>query len=270
MELDDEKIEELIAGYAVGALDETEMAEVHQLLRTSEKARQLLAEFQEVTAGLALSVEPVELPEGSLDRLRLKAGFEAGGMASQPDQPAPRPLSPPVPIQPKIARKAFWTTSTFAAMAAALVLLVTTAVFGILWLNANNKLDQATQNQQALAKILAAPDLKTAVLQPTSPTAEGKVRVYADPASNKVYMVVQDMGTLASDKEYEAWLITADNQPHAAGLMGTGANTGNGVVFELTPSVPLDQYKVVAVTVENKGGVAKPTSPPVMAGDLNG
>jgi anti-sigma-K factor RskA len=268
MELDDEKIQELIAGYAVGALDETEIAEAAQLLRTSEEARQLLAEFQEVTAGLALSVEPVELPEGSLERLRLKAGFEAT-LAPQP-APAPRPLSQPVALQPKIARKAFWATPTFAAMAATLVLFVTTAVFAGLWLNASNKLDQATQNQQALAQILAAPDLKTVALQSTNSTAQGNVRVYADPATNKVYLFAQDMPTLSSDKEYEAWLITADNQPHAAGLMGTGANTGNGVVFELTPSVPLDQYKVVALTVEHKGGAAKPTSPPVLAGNLNG
>jgi anti-sigma-K factor RskA len=232
----------------------------------------LLAEFQEVTGGLALSVDPVELPAGSLERLREKAGFDAAGFPAQlqPAQPAPRPLTKPTPLQPRIARKAFWSTSTIAAMAAALVLFVTTAVFGVLWLNTNSKLDQAEQNRQALAAILAAPQLRTAELQPTNSTAQGNVRLYADPATNKAYLVAQDMGTLSSDKEYEAWLITADNQPHPAGLMGTGVNTDNGAVFELTPTVPFDQYKQVALTVEKKGVSSKPTLPPVMAGSIGG
>lgn len=269
MDIDNEKIQELIAGYSVGALDETENAQVEELLQTSEEARQLLAEFQEVTAGLALSVDPVELPDGSLERLRQKAGF-AAAVTNQLVQPAPpRPLTAPIPIQGRTARKTFWTTSTLAAMAAALVLFVTTAVFAVLWLNTNSKLDQAEQNRQALAAILAAPQLKTAVLQPTDSTAEGKVRVYADPATNKVYMVAQDMTALSGDKEYEAWLITADNQPHAAGLMGNGVNSGSGVVFELKATVPVDQYKTVALTVEKKGGSPTPTSPPVMAGSIS-
>src|SRR5690348_11154039 len=91
MDIDNEKIQELIAGYAVGALDDTENSQAEQLLQTSEEARQLLAEFQEVTAGLALSVDPVELPAGSLDRLRQKAGF-AAAVTNPPVQPALRPL----------------------------------------------------------------------------------------------------------------------------------------------------------------------------------
>ena len=269
MEIDNEKIEELIAGYAVGALDETENAQAEQLLRNSEEARQLLTEFQEVTADLALSVDPVELPDGSLERLRQKAGFSANGVTNQPAQPAPRPLPEPIPFQAKTARKTFWTTSSLAAMAAALVLFVTTAVFAVLWLNTNSQLDQAEQNRQALAAILAAPQLKTAVLQPTDPTAEGNVRLYADPATNKVYLVAQDMTALSGDKEYEAWLITADKQTHPAGLMGSGVNTANGVVFELTTTVPVDQYKQVALTVEKKGGSLTPTLPPVMAGAIS-
>ncbi len=269
MDIDNEKIQELIAGYAVGALDESENAQVEQLLRTSEEARQLLAEFQEVTAGLALSVDPVELPTGSLERLRLKAGFDATGVSTQPAPSTLRPLNAPTPIQTKAARKSFWTTSTLAALAAALVLFVTTTVFAALWLNANNKLDQSEQNRQALAAILAAPQLKTAVLQPTGSNSDGKVRLYADPATNKVYLVAQDMTALPGDKEYEAWLITADKQPHPAGLMGSGVNTANGVVFELSPAAPVDQYKQVALTIEKKGGSPTPTLPLVMAGSIS-
>lgn len=270
MEIDDEKIQELIAGYAVEALDETEIAQVEQLLQTNEAARQLLAEFQDVTAGLALSVAPAELPTGSLERLRVKAGFGSNGVPHKPAvTSAPRPLAQPTPIT-TATRKPFWTTSTIASLAAALVLFVTTAVFGVLWLNTNGKLSEAEQNQKALAEILAAPQLKTADLQPASGTTDAKARAYVDPATNKVYLVAHNMTTLSSDKEYEAWLVTADNQPHAAGLMGTGVNTDKGMVFELTPTFPVDQYKQVALTIEKKGGSQTPTSKPVMTGAITG
>src|SRR4051794_27804674 len=85
MEMDNETIQELIAGYAIGALDEAEIAQAEKLLLTNEQARELLAEFEAVTTGLALSVEPVEMPAGSLERLREKAGI------SSAINPAPLP-----------------------------------------------------------------------------------------------------------------------------------------------------------------------------------
>ena len=277
MEMDNETIQELIAGYAVGALDEDEIVQIEKLLQTSAEARQLLAEFEVVTTGLALSVEPVELPAGSLERLRQKAGVDIAAQTGPQSASPTRPrlasieggLNTPAhtPKSPITPRKTFWQINSLAAFAAALVLFVTTAVFGLLWLNTNNKLNEAQQTKDTLVSILSAPNLKMADLQPTVSNAEGNVRVYTDPSNNKVYLVAQNMTTLPGDKEYEAWLITTDSQPHQAGLLGTGPGKDTAI-FELSATVPLNQYKQVALTIENKGGVPKPSSPPVMAGTL--
>jgi anti-sigma-K factor RskA len=149
------------------------------------------------------------------------------------------------------------------------VLFVTTAVFGLLWLNTNSRLDQAEQARQGLAGILSAPGLKVADLKATSTAnaTEGNLRLYADPTSNKVYLVAQNLTGLPADKEYEAWLITGDNQAHRAGLLGSGVNNG-AAIFTLTASAPVDQYKLVALTIEKKGGVDKSTQQPVLVGAI--
>lgn len=272
MEMDNETIQELIAGYAIGALDEAEMVQAEKLLETSAEARQLLAEFEAVTTGLALSVDPVEMPAGSLERLRQKAGIEPPFQAvAEPAITQPRLVSieggqaatgkPPAP------RKSFWQINTLAAYAAAFVLFVTAAVFGIMLLNANNKLNQAELDRARIAAILNTPNLKVADLAATGSNTGGSAKVYIDPNNNKVYLVTDNMASLPGDKEYEAWLITADSKPHQAGLLGTGP-IQDTVIFELNPSVPLNQYKQVALTVEKKGGSSTPTSPPVMAATL--
>ena len=68
-----DNIEELIASYALGILDETEQAQAQKLVKTNPTARALLDDFIKVTDGLALSIEPVDLPAGSLGRLRAKS-----------------------------------------------------------------------------------------------------------------------------------------------------------------------------------------------------
>ena len=276
MEMDNDTIQELIAGYAIGALDEAELVQVQDLLQTNEQARELLAEFEAVTIGLALSVEPVEMPSGSLERLRQKAGVDlASKPAPQHTEARPRLVSMEggqsgpdhKDNYSTLPKKSYWQTKSLLAYAAAMVLFVTTAVFGLLWVNTNNKLDATEQDRVAFASILAAPGLKVADLKATGSSADGSVRLYADPSTNKVYMVAQNLTTLPSDKEYEAWLITADSQSHQAGLLGTGVNKGAGV-FELTATVPISQYKQVALTIEKKGGASTPTLPPVLAGTM--
>lgn len=276
MEMDSDTIQELIAGYALGALDEAETIEAERLLQTNQQARELLADFEAVTNGLALSVTPVEMPAGSLERLRQKAGL---ALPANQNPPAAEPRPKLLSIEggqagllqtnnlPKSTRNSFWQTRTFGAYAAALVLFVTTAVFGLLWLNTNTKLNEAEQTRQALASILSAPGLKVADLQVTSTATDGNLRLYADSASNKVYLVAQNLTNLPADKEYEAWLITGDKQPHPAGLLGTGVSNG-ATIYELTTTVPITQYKQVALTIEKKGGASTPNLPPVLVGTI--
>src|SRR5690242_11463762 len=101
--MDQDRVRELLAGYALNSLEEDEYAEVQLILENDPQARVLLAEFEELTAGLALTAPPVDLPAGSLNRLRLKAGVAADPPATQPQvRPPTVNPAPAVTGQPPV------------------------------------------------------------------------------------------------------------------------------------------------------------------------
>ncbi|HEX2914411.1 MAG TPA: anti-sigma factor [Chloroflexia bacterium] len=273
--MEQDRTEELIAGYAIGYLDDEEIAEAEYLLKTDPNARALLAELEEVTAGLTLSVDPVELPAGSLNRLRTKAGVmdqpinpsadQPGSMVERPQTTAPQALSSEkvVSFEARSRRNAFRSGSML-AYAAVLALFIVTGLTTFLWLNTRNELQQAQQSNQELASVISSPNLKVTDLKPLADSVNGTMRLYSDPATNKAYLVTYNLSQLPSDKEYEAWLITGDNQAHKAGLLGSGGSQ----VYELDTNQKIDQYKLVAVTIEKAGGVEKSDQKPILAGTI--
>ncbi len=252
-----DKLQDLMAGYALDSLDEAERAEAEQLIKTNPQARKWLDEFQFVTNGLALSVKPVELPAGSLNRLRQKAGIASPASNIVDFKPRPAAATRPRPVR-----------SFGLAWAAALVLFITSAVFGTLWVNTTQDLTQAQTNNRNLASLLVSPSLKVSDLQSTGPVTGGSWRVYSDPSNPKAYLVAQNMATLPADKEYEAWFITADSRADKAGLLGTGATVGP-TVFALNSGTAVNQYNRVAITIEKKGGVDKTDQKPILLGNLS-
>lgn len=75
-------------------------------------------------------------------------------------------------------------------------------------------------------------------------------------------------GQLASDKDFELWLIEGKNAPVSVGVVPAGTTA------QLVPSAPLRQKlaqgAVLAISLEPKGGspTGQPTGPVVAAGDL--
>jgi anti-sigma-K factor RskA len=77
---------------------------------------------------------------------------------------------------------------------------------------------------------------------------------------NEATLVVKDLAPAPAGKTYEAWVIQ-DNQPVRAGTFGGGGQ----VAFPLTRKVP--EGAIVAVTLEQAGGVDQPTTDPVFASE---
>lgn len=266
-------MEEIVAGYALGMLDKEEQAEAEQLIKTNQEARQLLNELQQVTGNLGLIAEPVELPVGSLNRLRQKAGIEVQPevsrlrlVAANNEIPNPRAVAAPRPQKsgfPTPLRPA-----AFLAYAASAVLFITAAVLGLLLLNTENSRTDAERRNRELLAIVSAPNLKVTDLKPTGNEAPGQMRLYTDPATNKAYLVTNDLAPLPAGREYEAWLITGDNQPKKAAMLGSGGNRGSPTVYPLETNGEVEQYKLVAITVEKTGGVDKPSQNPILAGEI--
>jgi anti-sigma-K factor RskA len=78
--------------------------------------------------------------------------------------------------------------------------------------------------------------------------------------SNEATLVVNDLAAAPAGKTYEAWVIEND-EPVRAGTFGGGGR----VAFPLTRKVP--DGAIVAVTLEQAGGVDRPTTDPVFASE---
>ncbi len=275
---DSDRMEELMSGLAFNLLDEQDDGEARRLLENNPQAQELLAEYQKLAGTMALSITPVDLPDGSLERLRQKAGISVASLeavaASRPVAVSrePVPFVRPTPGRTAARSRGGWS-SLFGrpalAYAAAMVLFVTTMLFGGLWLSANNNLNASQTNQRALATLLSSPDLKTTQVKVVKDGMSGDIRLYLDPATDKAYLVAQNLTALPSDQEYEAWLIAADNQPKKAGLLGPGGNTNDPLVYQLTTNGEVEKYTLVAITVEKKGGVDKTDQKAVMVGNIS-
>jgi anti-sigma-K factor RskA len=77
---------------------------------------------------------------------------------------------------------------------------------------------------------------------------------------NEATLVVNDLAAAPAGKTYEAWVIEND-KPVRAGTFGGGGR----VAFALTRKVP--HGAIVAVTLEQAGGVDRPTTDPVFASE---
>jgi anti-sigma-K factor RskA len=250
----DEELEDLIIGYSLNNLTAEQRAQAERLLESDPRARDLLAEWQHTAGNLALLVEPQPLPAGSLNRLRQKAGVPL-----ILERPTGQSAPPPIPLQ---TRQKSNNRQTWAAIAAAVVFFLISAVLLVLLLNANGQLNR---NQEIVA-LLASPDLSVVELQANESNVSGTVRYYADTRRDKAYLVVQNLNALPGDKEYEAWFLTPDSKAQKAALLGSGGS--NYAVFELDTKGNLDQFSVVAITIERKGGVDQPTQNPILVAEV--
>jgi anti-sigma-K factor RskA len=227
-----EELHDLIAPYALDALEPHEREEFERHLAECEQCRAQLADLEEAATALAYAVEgpapPLELRERILDAAR-----ENGG-ATVIQFPKRRWLLP-------------------AAAAAAAVAAVTAVAVGLWAVSLSNDLDRERDARRAEARAieLLASDAERRPLS----GGRGALLLAAD---GRAALVMCDLERAPEGKTYEAWVIV--DQPRPAGLF-RGADDCD--VEVLTRSVP--QNAVVAVTLEGEGGSDQPTSMPLFA-----
>jgi anti-sigma-K factor RskA len=230
----DAEAHELIAGYALDALDEADRARAKELLETSEEAREELRAFTEVAAALATAATgPAPRPE-LRDRIVDAARAEGQNV---------------VPLDVKRRSRAVPVLAVGAALAACAAIAA-----GIWGLSVSSDLDDARlalERERAAASILADPVTQTTL------TGNAGHLVVGD--NGQAVLVLSDAAPVPAGKSYQMWVID-DGQPVSAGLF----TAGEGIV-----AVPVDgqveQGSVVAVTIEDDEGATAPSGEPVIA-----
>jgi anti-sigma-K factor RskA len=239
---------DLLAAYALGALEPDEIAQVSALLTERPELRAILAELRATADRLPYGLpEAVPAPE-----LRQRVLDHATGRAR-----APQPIATPT-----TGRTRAWIWSfTGVAMAA----LLFAAIGWAQLLSARNELAQtqaqvaAMQGQlnQMQAQIAAAEKV-IASLQGQS----GSAAIVQTRASGT--LLVAQLPPLSPGRVYQLWRIPGGAHPLSTGLFKVDQQ-GYGQIV-LPPDQQPQAGETVAVTDEPDGGSPGPTTQPLIVG----
>ena len=232
---------DLTAAYALDALDAHERVEYERHLADCEECKAELASLSDVAAALAVAAAGPAPRAGLRDDI-VAAAREDGHTVV------------PIEVGAERRRRRGWAPVLGIAAAAAAVVAIAMGI----WANGlSGDLDStrdALARERQAAAVLADPSARSVALE----GAAGRLVVND---AGRAVLVLDGLDAAPAGKTYEVWVIEGDT-PSPAGLF-PGAEEPTMVPVEL--DVPAGS--VVAVTVEEAGGVDAPTSAPVVATD---
>jgi anti-sigma-K factor RskA len=230
------EIHELSAAYALDALEGKDLEAFEEHLAHCAECRENVATFQRVASELAYDVEAPEPPAGLRGRILDQAAAERPKVVSLPRRRWAFPVA---------------ATAAVAAGIAAIALAFWAA-------------DLSQQVDDLEAQQHRANEALIALIDPSAShfALEGADGVLVvDDESGAGKLVISGLASAPSEKTYEAWVIEG-NQAVPAGLFSGGDDQ---TVVPLATPVP--EGAIVAVTVEQAGGVDAPTQQPIITSE---
>jgi anti-sigma-K factor RskA len=185
MELDHERIEELLAGYALLSLDGEDAVEADRLLAehvpTCLRCRQTLADFQDLAGDIGLAPSPTLPPELLLPRIH--RGIDT------------------VPVTQRSRRRAYF------AVAASVAALVAMGGLSFTMANRASRAETRTQTALGIVNALRSPNVTPVTLaaQGSSNDASSFLEV-ATPDVRTLYLVTDSCPQPEPGMAYQLWL----------------------------------------------------------------
>ena len=278
---DRDRIEELAALAAAGALTGTERAELDAMAAADPEVRALVREYGDAASLMALALDEPVAPPRVLESVRMRVR----GRTPAPGVPVVERAGSVAPVVP-IDRGRRGKPSP-AMIAAVAVPLAAAAAFALLWLRERGavedvagklaglekKLDES-QRRERLTKgalvvaqnkveelegpleTVATPHLELATVKAAAPD-QPSIKVLSDPKNRRWVVMAFDLPPIPKEKDYQLWFMPQKGDPIPAGLLAPGpGNTQFGTI-----SIPasVTNIKGAAISVEPKGGSKVPT-----------
>lgn len=238
-ELRPEEVKDLLAAYAIDAVDDDERRAIEEYLATDPEARAEVSGLQHSASFLAHTGGPP--PPGVWERLE-----SAIQELHRPDVPLPPPRLVPGARAARAPRRWQWI-----AAAASVVALV----FGALWLFGGDN-NSGTNDTAALASAAErAPGARRAKLVDADGTVLAKAVVLP---GGRAYLT-SELPALPAGRTYQLWGVDSRNTI-SLGVMGRRPNV---VAFQAA-----GHPAALAITEERAGGVPVSTNDPTAVGDL--
>ena len=233
-----EQVDELIAAFALGAVDDAEAMMVRRHLPDCGECQATLVRMTEVVAVLPLSLEEVAPPADLKDRVLARVE----GRGAAPLALADRAEGPSTGKLLFLRRIPNW-----APVAAAAVLVA--AMFGV---NMAQRPPRATPPSSNLQ----------ATLLDGSHSGVGNVTYITD--QHIALVTFHQLAAPEAGKNYELWVIPAGGRAVASGVFLPDPDGSKVMVVNR----PIAHGDTIAVTQEAPGGVPQPTSSPIITGQL--
>lgn len=301
----DERTEELASLYVLGLLEDAERLAFEQRLSTEPELRKTVDTLREVSTQLALTPEGPLPPADLKGRIlaSIKAQSPTPRTASQPaPQRTPSLFWIGWGVAAGFAFLAFWTVQRSTLIQQALSALQTTAELERAQLKAvQNQLEaerliSLQQNSDLRQSLADATELRTALTQERTQNARQLADLHArnelanfkvarlasllgnspeavaiavwNPLAQEGILTVEKLATLASDQDYQLWLIDPQYpSPVSGGIVSIDPVTGTGRA-NFRPSKPILQAAKFAISRERKGGApSAPEGPIVLISD---
>ena len=230
------EIHELSAAYALDALEGSELEAFEEHLAHCAECRENVTTFQRVAAELAYDVDAPAPPPALRNRILDQAASERPKVVALPRRRWAFPIAATAAVAAGIAAfaLAFWAADL------------------------SQQLDDVRAEQhRANEALIALTDPSASVFALDG--ANGVLVVNDDSGDGK--LVISGLERAPADKTYEAWVIE-DDTAVAAGLFSGGDDQ---TVVPL--NVPVPEGAIVAVTIEQTGGVDQPTQQPFITSE---
>jgi hypothetical protein len=231
-----EQASELLAAFALHALDRDEARAVSAHVRSCAECQRELASLQRVAEQLGSAARQVSPPQGL--REAVLAGIQVR--------------------QDTILLRRGWAVGLGAAAALLLILL---AGLGVSLSRQLTALSTRLAAQEQVLALLSSPSARSV---PLSGSVTAAARFVYDPNRGRGALVVSDLRDPGREFVYQLWLI-AGTQPESAGVFRPAP--GQSVVFPL--AADFSRYQAVAISVERApSGAPQPTTTPILIGNL--
>lgn len=234
----------LTGSYALDALTDDERAEFEKHLDRCPSCAEEVRGLRETAARLAMATA-VTPPPGMRQEV-----LAAAALTRQlpPTGRSPLPRARGSRRRP-LARAGL--TAGILALAAAVVFLLVTQ------LSTSRQLQQARQDNSAIAAVLTAPDAR---IESLPATAGGTVTAVMSLRQEEAVVTTSDLPALPGTRVYQLWVMTSAGAAKSAGLLAV-ASSGSTTPVLADGVLPGDR---LGITVEPAGGTSQPTTTPVV------
>jgi anti-sigma-K factor RskA len=234
----------LTGSYALDALTDDERAEFEKHLDRCPACAEEVRGLRETAARLAMATA-VTPPPG------MRQGVLAAAALTRQLPPTGRSPLPRARGSRRRPLSRAGLTAGILALAAAVAFLL------VMQLSTSRQLQQARQDNSAIAAVIAAPD---AHIESLPATAGGTVTAVMSLRQEEAVVTTSDLPALPGTRVYQLWVMTSSGAAESAGLL-TVTSSGSTAPALAGGVLPGDR---LGITVEPAGGTPQPTTTPVV------